>query len=345
MSQRYSAPAWLLWVIAVAFIVLTTRNPVYLGLVLISTTTVYLTLEQRSAIAMAWSTVLRIGVVIAFISVLFNVLTVHIGDIQFARLPNSWPIVGGPLTLNAAVYGLISGLALLCLLMIAATLSTAVDRSALVRLIPQSLGTIAIAGTAALSMFPQTIAAISQVREAHRARGLQLRSPQDVRRLIIPVMNLGLERAFGLAETMESRGFGNRQTGLRIPAWVSLTSLMIMTGGVVMVGIGFAGIGLVAIVLAIGLFAVAARVFRLQPVARYRRSTLNRNDIPLLAAAALMISLTSLELALGSPTLTYSTYPVMVFPALGIEMIVACVLAAIPARSWIRMSYPEPAHA
>jgi energy-coupling factor transport system permease protein len=345
MSQRYSAPAWLFWVAAVALIVLTTRNPVYLGLILFSVIFVYLGLERRSSIALAWTTVLRIGMVIAVISVLFNVLTVHIGDRQFARLPDSWPIIGGPLTVNAAVYGLISGLALLCLLLIAATLSTAVDRSALVRMMPQSLGTIAIAGTAALSMFPQTIAAIGQVREAHRARGLQLRSVRDIRRLIIPVMNLGLERAFGLAETMESRGFGNRQTGLRIPGIAAVMTLLILTTSVVLIGTGYAIAGIVAFMIAISLFFLVARRHRNTPVARYRTSQLNRGDWPLLLASVTMIGITAFELASGSPTLNYSTYPVISFPDLNLWMIVATLLSATPVRRWAVARGLEPGHA
>lgn len=345
MTQKYSAPAWLVWVVAVAFTVLTTRNPVYLGVILTLTTTVYLTLTQRTSIAVAWSTVLRLGVVIAIISVLFNVLTVHIGDLQFASLPEAWPIIGGPLTLNAAVYGLISGMALLCLLLIAATLSTAVDRSALVRLMPQSLGTIAIAGAAALNMFPQTIAAISQVREAHRARGLKLRSFRDLRRLIIPVMNLGLERAFDLAETMESRGFGNRQTGLRIPSWISVLTLFVMTGGVVLIGVGYPLFGVVGLIAAIGIFGLAAKAHRLKPVTRYRQSQLERRDLPLIVSSVLMIGLTTRELFDGGQTLAYSTYPTVAFPDVSPLMLLACLLVVIPVRQWLVLRSKEAAHA
>jgi energy-coupling factor transport system permease protein len=345
MTQRYSAPAWLIWVVAVGLTVLTTRNPVYLGIILLSVTFVYLTLPSRTSIALAWSTVLRIGIVIAMISVIFNVLTVHIGDRQFAGLPDDWPIIGGPLTINAAVYGLISGMALLCLLLIAATLSTAVDRSALVRLMPQSLGPIAIAGAAALSMFPQTIAAISQVREAHRARGLTIRSMQDVRRLIVPVMNLGLERAFDLAETMESRAFGNRQTGLRIPSWISLLTLSLMTAGVVLVGIGYPGAGLVGLFAAIFIFTLSARAHQGKPVARYRQSRLSVADLPLVASSMFMIGFTAWELVAGSQTLVYSTYPTIAFPDVTPGMLVACLLAMVPVRRWLILQKPEPANA
>lgn len=345
MTQRFSAQAWLIWTVAAAFIVLITRNPLYLSLILASVLAVYLSLEQRSAIALAWSTVLRIGLVVAGISVLFNVLTVHSGDRTIASLPSSWPIVGGALTWNAVLYGVISGMALLCLLLIAATLSTAVDRSALVRMMPQSLGTLGVAAAAALSMFPQMIAAIGQVREAHHSRGLRIRSVRDLQRLIIPVLNLGLERAFHLAESMESRGFGNRATGPQVPPYLAVTALGLATGGVVLIGIGYPFAGVVSIAIALVMIVAVSMKFRSKPIHRYRVSRLSRADLPVVLSSIIMIGITGFELAIGGGMLSYSTYPQLTIPDFSMTVAAASVMAAIPAVMSRSTRSIEPAHA
>ncbi|MEX2426080.1 MAG: energy-coupling factor transporter transmembrane component T [Thermomicrobiaceae bacterium] len=331
MTQRFSAPSWLLWTISSSFIVLVTRNPLYLVLVLVSVIAVYLSLEHRSAIALAWSTVLRIGAVIALISVVFNLLTVHSGDLQFGSLPESLPIVGGALTWNAVVYGAISGMALMCLLLIAATLSTAVDRGAMVRMVPQSFGTIGIAAIAALSIFPQTIQAIGQVRESHRTRGLQIRSIRDLQRLVVPVLDIGLERAFHLAESMESRAFGHRASGPGMPVWFSLGILVLMTTGIVTVAIGYLLAG--GLILGCGLitFALLARSRGAHPISHYRESNLARPDIPVVASALSMIGVTAIALIASDDSLVFSTYPELDMPSFSVLIGIACILPVLPA--------------
>jgi energy-coupling factor transport system permease protein len=345
MTQRFSAPAWLVWTVSTGIIVLISRNPIYLGLAMLSVLAVYLSLEHRSAITLAWGTVLRIGLVIASISVLFNILTVRTGDRQFGALPESWPIIGGALTWNAAIYGVISGMALLTLLLIAATLSTAVDRSALVRMVPQSIGTLGIAAAAALSIFPQTIQAITQVREAHRARGLRISSHRDIQRLIVPVLNLGLERAFHLAESMESRAFGQRSQAPRFTGVVSVGALFLAATGIMFIAIGFPLVG--ATVFA-GLFALLIVVVRWSPttqVSRFRQPRLNRADLPILLPSIVVAISVGIDFFSNGSTLTYSTYPTLQLPEFALMTAVACVLPSFPSLFIGRQSDTGFAHA
>jgi energy-coupling factor transport system permease protein len=330
MTQRFSAPAWLIWTTSTGMIVLITRNPIYLGLVLLSVLAVYLSLEHRSAITLAWGTVLRIGLVIAGISVLFNVLTVHSGDRQFGSLPESWPVVGGALTWNAAVYGVISGMALLALLLIAATLSTAVDRSALVRMVPQSIGTLGIAAAAALSIFPQTIQAISQVREAHRARGIRISSHRDLQRLIVPVLNLGLERAFHLAESMESRAFGQRSQSPAVSTAVSVATLVLAAMGITFIATGYPVVGAMLFAGLVALLVIAVRRTSSTRVSRFRQSRLNRTDLPIVLPSIALIVAVGIDFFLSHSTLSYSTYPALQLPGFSLLTAIACVLPVSP---------------
>jgi energy-coupling factor transport system permease protein len=345
MTQRFSAPAWLFWTVSTGIIVLISRNPVYLGLVLVSVLAVYLSLEHRSAITLAWGTVLRIGLVIAGISVIFNVLTVHVGDRQFGSLPESWPIIGGALTWNAAIYGMISGMALLSLLLIAATLSTAVDRSALVRMVPESLGTLGVAAAAALSIFPQTIQAISQVREAHRTRGLRISSHRDIQRLIVPVLNLGLERAFHLAESMESRAFGQRTHAPQFSAYLSIAVLMLAASGITFTATGYPLIGGVTFATLVVLLVISIRKTAPSRTSHYRKSKLTRSDLPVLVPASATLMVVALDFLSSHSTLYYSPYPGLDAPGFSLITAIACILPAVPAVMTRRSARSELAHA
>ena len=206
---------WLVWSLAAMFIVVTTRNPLYLMLTGGALVAVYLAMRRSSIAGAAWRTFLRIGIVIAALNIAFNLLTVHAGDRVLARLPSGLPIFGGAITFNALIYGLITVLALLDLLLIAAIFSTAVNRAALLRLLPGQFADLWVAGIVALSFLPQTLLALSEVRDAQAARSLRVRSVRDLLPLVVPILHLGLERAFDPAETKESRAFGSAVAAVR----------------------------------------------------------------------------------------------------------------------------------
>ena len=151
---------WLVWSLAAMFIVVTTRNPLYLALTGGALVAVYLAMHRSSIAGAAWRTFLRIGIVIAALNIAFNLLTVHVGDRVLAWLPSGLPIFGGAITFNALIYGLITALALLDLLLIAAIFSTAVNRAALLRLLPGQFAALGVAGIVALSFLQKTLLAL-----------------------------------------------------------------------------------------------------------------------------------------------------------------------------------------
>ena len=71
---------------------------------------------------------MRFSVFLWLLSIPFTALTAHHGTIVLFRLPATWPIIGGPITLEAMLYGLTGGLALITLLLIFATFNVAVDQ-------------------------------------------------------------------------------------------------------------------------------------------------------------------------------------------------------------------------
>ncbi len=329
--------AWLAWGAAATLAVVTTRNPLYLTLTGVSVAVARLATPRASLTAAAWSVMLRVGLAIAAVSVLFNLLTAHVGDHVLARLPGSLPIAGGPLTLNALVYGLASALALLDLLLVAATVTSGVDRAEALRLVPARLASAGVAAIIALSILPQTLTAAREVREAQAARGFQPRSVRDLRPLIVPVLHLGLEHAFDLAQAMESRSFGASlpHPGARRPALAAL-ALLLATLAAVAFGAGRGALAAGAAIGAIGVLALgrerAARAHR----SRYREVVWHANDVAVVIAASAATALTVVALLAPGDPLSYSPYPYLVWPPFAIGPGLAALLLAAPAGSLLR---------
>lgn len=234
--------AWLVWAGVCTIIVATTRNPLYVALVALCAGAAYRAARTtRPGLGVAqWALLLRAVWTLTFIAVLFNMLTVHTGDRVIAELPRGISllsaIIGGPITFNALLYGVISALALGTLILAFAALNAAVGYEDLLRLLPRPLTGLGVTMTVALGFLPQTIAALGEVREAQAVRGHTIRrSLRDLPPLVVPVLALGLERAVALAEAMAARGFGVpstrhnriRRTAYRAHPWHAADSAVV----------------------------------------------------------------------------------------------------------------------
>jgi len=224
--------------VACTLVVATTRNPLYVLLVtLCAGAACRAARATRPGTGAQWALLLRAAWTLTTIAILFNTLTVHSGDRALFTLPRALPLVGsvigGPVTLNALLYGVISALALGTLILTFAALNAAVGYEELLRLLPRPLTGLGVTMTIALGYLPQTIAALGEVREAQTVRG---HTPGRGMRggplgsmppLVVPVLALGLERAIALAEAMAARGFGVPQsdrtrvqrTSYRVRSW------------------------------------------------------------------------------------------------------------------------------
>jgi energy-coupling factor transport system permease protein len=245
--------AWLAWAGACTLVIATTRNPLYVALVTLCAGAAYRAARggATTRATAQWSLVLRAAWTLTTIAILFNTLTVHAGDRAIFTLPRDLPllgsVIGGPVTLNALLYGIISALALGTLILVFAALNAAVGYEELLRLLPRPLIGLGVTMTVALGFLPQTIAALGEVREAQAMRGHTAR--RGVRGgplgsmppLVVPVLALGLERAIALAEAMAARGFGvpqdrrvhTRRTMYRARPWRMLDSAIVFGAGLV----------------------------------------------------------------------------------------------------------------
>ena len=304
--------AWLLWFIAVGAAPLTSRQPYYLALTLLIAIVVHLSIPAGERGSSPWRLFAYVGSTVAVLSIGFNVLTVHSGDRPFAALPATWPIIGGRLTYNALVYGAASALAISTLLFAAATFNTVVRHTALIRLIPGPFRRFGVAGAIALNYVPQTIQAGSDIYDAQRARGRQLRSAGDARAFLVPLLGNGLERAVQMSEALETRGYGHENPSAPSGRFQRIRIAVALALCCVALPLLATGRLLEALLLASGAAAVAI-VGRSKRGAGLRLSGWTGRSIALALASSAALTVVGLSTVLGDG-LSYSPFPRLLWP-------------------------------
>jgi energy-coupling factor transport system permease protein len=336
MSTRPVDPrAWLVWLVAVSVPALVGRNPWPLLAALLAALGVWA--AWRGEDRRGWGGVLRLGATFAAIGVLFNVLTAHAGDLVFARLPEWLPIIGGILTVNALVYGLLSGLAILTLLLAGTTVAASLDWNGLLRLLPDRFATMAMATSVAWALIPQTTRAVAEIREAQAARAYRPRGPRDAGPLLLPLLSGSLERSMTLAEALESRAFG-------APLREADPASGWQTAGLA-VGIGLGTFGAYSLALGNGLMAaislpaaslaiwLAARTQNGDGArrTRYRQPVWDRRASLIAGAAAICLLVEGYALATAPWAFAWEPYPTMTVPPAHLPLLAAFGLLLVPA--------------
>ena len=103
-----------------------------------------------------------IALLIVFTSALFNLVTAHFGQTVLFRLPAAIPLLGGPYTLEALVFGIINGLVLAGFLGAFTVLTMALPTHALICLIPRALYPVAVVISIAVAFVPATLSQFSR---------------------------------------------------------------------------------------------------------------------------------------------------------------------------------------
>jgi energy-coupling factor transport system permease protein len=309
--------SWVGWLVAAAIPAFIMRNPLYLVLILGSAWLVYATLGRSTPIGTSWGSFVKIGIFLFALTVPFNALSIHIGQIVLLRLPESWPIVGGPLTLEAVIAGAVSGLALLTILVVFAAFNAVVDHYQLLRATPAFLFQAGVVISIAISFVPQMVLSAQEIRQAQRIRGHRFRGLRDLLPLVMPLLANSLERSIQLAETMEARGFSQavhplshrQETMSQVGLLVSLLELLLglsllafapgwQAWGWVLSGLGAAGM--------LAIFGFQGRQVRRS---RYRRPRWHARDTAITAASAVVVAAVAVARLAAPETLYYSPYP------------------------------------
>jgi energy-coupling factor transport system permease protein len=329
--------AWIIWALAANLPPLIGRNPWPLAATLLATLGVWAAWSTGVAGA-RWRPLLRLAVVFGVVSVLFNLLTAHIGDRPIGALPESWPVIGGVLTLNALIYGLLSAMAIFSLVAVSATLGATLDWSATMRLLPERMASLAVAGSVAWSYLPRTTAALVEIREAQMARGYRPRGIRDAAPLLIPLLAGGLERAMITAEALEARAFGAPLTPELTPHPWQVASLL---GGLVAMLTGAFCLALGQLTVAATLLAGGAAMLmaglftgrRGEPPlrrTRYRDPVWERPEWIVSGAAIALLAVEIAVLVLDPIAFRYEPYPSLTAPAINLPLLAALGLLLVP---------------
>lgn len=239
----WHAGVWLVWALAAATCVELAPSPVYVALVIGIASVVVSVHSRPGPYARAFPLLLAVGAFFAVVRMLLTVATTHgVGDVLFTAPHFGLPqllggfTVGGTVELQVMLQSLAEGFAIVGVMGVFGAFNSVVSHSELVESTPRAFFELGLVIVVGLAFVPSTLAAIHDVRDADRARtgGRVVRRGRLLRQ-VVPVLELGLERAVTLAESMDSRGFARAGASPRDRAagWWGLVSLLLLGGSFV----------------------------------------------------------------------------------------------------------------
>ncbi|MCS7179078.1 MAG: energy-coupling factor transporter transmembrane component T [Anaerolineae bacterium] len=197
---------WLFWAFTMLVAASEVRNPLYILWLLLVAWIVEIRWALHRGQKIPWS--FRWGVLLIPLAGLFNGMSVRIGETVLLRLPSWLPLMGGPITLEALVYGVLNGMALTIILSAFLTFNRATPARDMVRIVPKAFYEAGVILSIALTFFPLMLRTVQDIREAQMVRGHRIRGLRDWLAIWLPLLMNGLERAVRLAEAMVARGYG-----------------------------------------------------------------------------------------------------------------------------------------
>jgi len=341
----YHTLTWVVWLVAAAYLALVNQQPLHSVVLILAVATVFDLTSRRNPQGQSWGAFLRLGLWVWLVALAFNLLSVHAGNMVILTLPSSWPIIGGPITVEALLYGLANGASLFAVLLVFATFNLAVETHRLLRWMPAGLYQAGLIASIALAFVPQMVASFQDIREAQRVRGHQFRGLRDLIPLLVPLVTTALERSLALAESMEARGFG----GAALPSavrsrWLlhvtSLAGLMALLTGIMLrttkaqgTGPGLFWLGLGALLTGAALILQGRRFRR----THYRRDSWQTRDTLISLTSMASVLVVAITQARNAEVLAYYPYPPLApWPRFALGVGLAAALLAVPAYLWPR---------
>ncbi len=314
------ARAWLVWALTTLVVASSTRNPLYVLLLLLVAMvvgSVCASNRGRGAI----TSPLRFAAVAVPLAALFNGLTAHLGDTVLFRLPDWLPLLGGPVTMEALVFGAMNGLTLTAIFSAFTVFNQVTPVRDLIQLAPRAFHETGVVLSIALTFIPQTTRSLTRIREAQAMRGHRVRGLRDWLPIVVPLLVSGLERSMGLAEAMVARGYGatsDRAQPLRTQGLLALGLFALLGGWLAFlllppwkgaaVGAMIVGAGII-----VGVLWLAGRTVS-HTTYRARRWAVRDTLTVLGCGLALVTVLLPLPLV-DRGTLYYAPYPGLTLPA------------------------------
>ena len=322
-----NAIIWLLWALVLVLAISVTRNPFYLSLAALALAAVWIAVETTRPLGRQAPRLpfLAAGFLLPW-STAVNALLAHIGDRVLFRLP-AWPVIGGPITLNAAFYGFLTGIALTTALAGTTLLHAVIDRHQALRTIPPNQRVLATTLAIALNALPAFATAARDAVEASRLRGLALPRWRQLQIVLAAILYRGIDYSLATAEVLETRSFAvpHRASPGAQASWLAL-----LGASFVVIGGSLAGKPSLALAGVAGLSIGSALIVRStwRNLRTLRWSRANAVTASLLLAASILLVLSLHD---SAADLAYSPYPVLRWPGFSPLAGLTFLLLATPA--------------
>ena len=325
---------WMIWLLVVMVFILSTRNPVYLSLILVGLLFFGQSSAREKKIKNWVLANLRFLLAMILLSTLINGIFSHVGQTILFTIPQKWPRIGGNFTLESLVYGAINGLVIGALYILFNVINLALSIKQLTWLIPRAFHPIAMMVTISLTFFPSIQKRAREIKQAQMIRGNPMKKIVDWLPIFIPLLVTSLENAFLLAESMTTRGF-HQPIDLKAPG--NLVSLIlgaffVFSGWILQLFNYPRYLSAPLFVIGFGLILLTLMtVGKHSKITRYHLEEWKPMDIMITIVIVLYLVLfIYLRWADGMPSLNYSPYPYLSIPTLQTIGLLFCILPFVP---------------
>jgi energy-coupling factor transport system permease protein len=352
-SRPWHSVAWLLWALAGAAVVQIAPSPVYVAIVIAMAWLVVEVHAPGGPYRRAFPILLTVGVLFSVVRVTLAVLTTHNGidiitttpHVTVPRLMGGFTL-GGTIESSVLLQALAQGFTIVGMMAVFGAFNAVASHYELLQSSPRAFHELGLITTVALAFVPATIESAGAVREADRARtGGKVVRRGRVLRTVVPVLERGMERAMGLAESMDSRGFGHQPATRNeaVAGWLGLAGLLALGGAfLALIGRSTAPAAALGVCGGAAIACAAWIATRGHDRTRHRHRRMTGADWLMAAVACsapVMIGIVSLA---GNDTLAWLASPVTWPKVDPVVMIMTAPLLAPLLRTPARDTAPSP---
>ncbi len=343
-TPRLHALTWTVWMISAAVCVQLAPSPVYVTVVILVAVLLVELHGRRTALARAFPLMIALASAFGIVRVLITALSTHgTGDVVLLTVPLRGTLpdwlggftVGGTIERGPVLQSLADAYAVVGFVTVFAAWNAVVSHHEVLRSVPRAFHEPALVVTVAIAFVPSTISAVRDVRLAERARcGTAPRRRGQLRRLVLPVFEGGIERAIALAESMDSRGLGHGRAGRAETAagWCTFAALVAFSGGFVALVSNASGAAAIAFAAGFAAFvaaiAVASRAHRR---VRYRPRRITTTDVVMMLGSVATVSATAFVAAHRQATLHWTSFAPLHAPTVDFLLVAMLATLALPA--------------
>jgi len=330
-----NSKAWIIWLMTCMVLILSNRNPIYLTVILTGLLILGSQLAQKIR-QPSWlvNNIRFLGTMI-LLSAVINSLFIHRGNAVIFKLPETWLLIGGKITFESLVFGMINGLVIGSLYIAFNIFNLALSIRQITGLIPKIFYPIAITISIALTFFPSIQQRAREIKEAQMIRGNQMKRIVDWLPLLLPLLITSLENAFLLSESMSARGYHSQTkslSDLEVTFPIILATFLIFCGWVLRLYDYPSIISIILYFIGAITFLVSIHFAnRKVKITHYRQETWKINDVIVSMLLVTTLSIWIIMLAFGIlPSASYSPFPKLSIPLIQLSGIAISFSPLLP---------------